>query len=269
MDTNEYIIKLKESNPLRESTIHSAIKALNLSQGSHGLDVGCGIGAQAMLLAEAIGPAGHITGLDLMTEFLDYGREDVKVHGLSERITFKKGNMNSLPFDENVFDWAWSMDCVGYHPSNSEPAIKELIRVVKPGGTINLLAWSSESLLPGYPLLEAKLGATSVGLAPFSKGKNPKTHFLRMINQFQNLELEEINTHTFAGDTFAPLKEDIYNALAGLIEMRWPGVESELSKSDRKEYKRLCLPDSPDYILNLPDYYAFFTYTMFSGKVKK
>ena len=46
-------------------------------------------------------------------------------------------------------------------------------------------------------------------------------------------------------------------------------LKSELSKEDRKEYRRLCLPDSPDFILNIPDYYAFFTYTMFRGKVKK
>jgi demethylmenaquinone methyltransferase/2-methoxy-6-polyprenyl-1,4-benzoquinol methylase len=49
--------------------------------------------------------------------------------------------------------------------------------------------------------------------------------------------------------------------------MRWPDVASELSADDLKEFQRLCMSDSPDSILNSPDYYAFFTYTMFSGRV--
>jgi demethylmenaquinone methyltransferase/2-methoxy-6-polyprenyl-1,4-benzoquinol methylase len=51
-----------------------------------------------------------------------------------------------------------------------------------------------------------------------------------------------------------------------LFDMRWPNVASELSSDDLAEFQRLCLPDSPDFILNSPDYYAFFTYTMFWGK---
>jgi len=47
--------------------------------------------------------------------------------------------------------------------------------------------------------------------------------------------------------------------------MRWPNAAPELSADDLAEFQRLCLPDSPDFILNLPDYHAFFTYTMFWG----
>ena len=43
--------------------------------------------------------------------------------------------------------------------------VKELARVVKPGGSVALLAWSSEKLLPGHPLLEGHLNATSAGIA--------------------------------------------------------------------------------------------------------
>jgi demethylmenaquinone methyltransferase/2-methoxy-6-polyprenyl-1,4-benzoquinol methylase len=52
-----------------------------------------------------------------------------------------------------------------------------------------------------------------------------------------------------------------------LLEMRWPGVQSEVSQEDWAEFQRLCQPESPDFILDLPDYYAFFTYSMFQGKV--
>ena len=56
-------------------------------------------------------------------------------------------------------------------------------------------------------------------------------------------------------------------ALTALIEMRWMDVEAELSEEDWAEYQRLCMPESPDFVLDLPDYYAFYTYSMFRGWV--
>ena len=74
---------------------------------------------------------------------------------------------------------------------------------------------------------------------------------------------------TFVGDAYAPLKDDVYGALMALFEMRWVGVEAELTQDDLAEYQRLCKLDSPDFILNCPDYYAFFTCSMFHGRVQK
>jgi demethylmenaquinone methyltransferase/2-methoxy-6-polyprenyl-1,4-benzoquinol methylase len=46
-------------------------------------------------------------------------------------------------------------------------------------------------------------------------------------------------------------------------------VPAEAPEADRLEYQRLCRAASPDFILNLPEYYAFFTYTVFTGTVVK
>ena len=93
----------------------------------------------------------------------------MKKAGLSERITFREGDVNQLPFDDDTFDWAWSVDCVGYAPMEPLPLVQELARVVKPGGSVAILAWSSEMLLPGHPLLEARLAATTAGLPLLSR----------------------------------------------------------------------------------------------------
>lgn len=49
--------------------------------------------------------------------------------------------------------------------------------------------------------------------------------------------------------------------------MRWEEVRLEVSPEDWLEYQRLSHMDSPDFILNVPDYYAFITYSLFCGKV--
>lgn len=268
-DTDYYVEMLRVTNPLRVPVLRSAIWTLRLHSGSRGLDAGCGIGLPALLLAEAVGPNGHVTGLDLSPEFLVVAKEIVEKASLSEHISFQEGDVNKLPFDDDTFDWVWSVDCVGYAPLEPLPLVKELARVVKPGGSVAILAWSSEKLLPGYPLLEARVNATSPGIAPFTKGKSPELHLLRALGWLRDAGLEEPTAQTFAGDAYAPLTDDLRNALIALFQMRWPGVGSELTQEDWAEYQRLCLPESPDFILNHPDYYAFFTYSMFHGKVAK
>jgi demethylmenaquinone methyltransferase/2-methoxy-6-polyprenyl-1,4-benzoquinol methylase len=74
-NTEIYIQNLLDSNPLREPLLRQIVRDLGLPAGSHGLDAGCGIGLQTLLLLDAIGPNGHVTGLDILPELLDYGRD--------------------------------------------------------------------------------------------------------------------------------------------------------------------------------------------------
>jgi demethylmenaquinone methyltransferase/2-methoxy-6-polyprenyl-1,4-benzoquinol methylase len=132
-----------------------------------------------------------------------------------------------------------------------------------------LLGWSSQQLLPGYPLLEARLNATCSGYIPFFKEQSPEVNFLRALRVFQDAGLEDLCAQTFVGDVCAPLQSGERAALTSLFQMLWSAPQPEASAEDIAEYKRLCLPGAPEFILDLPDYYAFFTYTVFSGKVPK
>ena len=96
---------------------------------------------------------------------------------------------------------------------------------------------------------------------------SPELHFLRALGWFRDAGLEESTAHTFVGTVHAPLSGDIRSALTMTFQMLWGEAQSELTPGDRAEYQRLCQPESPEFILNLPDYYAFFTYSMFRGKV--
>jgi demethylmenaquinone methyltransferase/2-methoxy-6-polyprenyl-1,4-benzoquinol methylase len=74
---------------------------------------------------------------------------------------------------------------------------------------------------------------------------------------------------SFLTDSFhAPLGPGIRDALVGLFDMRRPDAEVE-SSDGQTDFRRLCQPDSPDFILDISDYYAFFTHTLFWGKTAK
>lgn len=105
-DSDLTIQRLLEANPLRELVLRSAVQALELPPGSHGLDVGCGIGLQALLLADAVGPEGHVTGIDISPELLAFGEKLAGQAGLSGRITLREADALRLPFGDDSLDWA-------------------------------------------------------------------------------------------------------------------------------------------------------------------
>jgi demethylmenaquinone methyltransferase/2-methoxy-6-polyprenyl-1,4-benzoquinol methylase len=267
--TDLYIQRLLETNPIREPLLRSVIQSLQLSPGSRGLDAGCGIGLQSVLLIEAIGQAGHVTGLDILPELLVHGTEMVKISGLDGQISFREGDVGSLPFEDDSFDWAWSADCIGYPAGELVPVLGELKRVVRPGGSILLLGWTSQQFLPGYPLLEARLNGTCSGYLPYLKKSNPGLNFMRAAGALNQAGLEQVEARTVVSDVMAPLHEGQRTALVSLFEMLWGTPQAEVSPEDWQEYQRLCRPGSPDFILDLPDYYGFFTCTMFRGRVSK
>jgi demethylmenaquinone methyltransferase/2-methoxy-6-polyprenyl-1,4-benzoquinol methylase len=266
-DNDSYVQKLLITNPLGEPVLEEIIKSLHLPRGSSGLDAGCGIGLQMLLLAEATAPNGRVTGLDISQKFLNHAEKIAQKAGILKRVSFKRGDVNNQPFDDNTFDWLWSAHCAGYPTGNPGKLMKELARVVKPGGLVAILAYSSQMLLPGYPMLEARLNATPTGIAPFARNMKPRLHFLRALGWFQQAGLDNLSVRTFVPCFHAPLSDEIRNGLISLLEMRWGAAKSEVTEDDWQAFQRLSLPDSPDFILDRPDYYAFFTYTVFSGRV--
>jgi demethylmenaquinone methyltransferase/2-methoxy-6-polyprenyl-1,4-benzoquinol methylase len=266
-NTELYIQRLLEANPLREPLLRSVIQSLQLPAGSCGLDAGCGIGLQSLLLAEAVGHGGQITGLDVLPELLSYASEIVAKAGRSDRIVFREGDVNHLPFDDDSFDWVWSADCVGYPAGELGQTLHELIRVVRPGGKIVLLGWTSQQFLPGYPLLEARLNGTCSGYLPYLKDKPPEQNFMRAPHDFQKAGLVDLKAQTFVRDIQAPFTSEERAALASLFEMLWGSPQPEVSPEDWLEYLRLCRPASPEFVLDLPDYYGFFTCTLFQGRI--
>ncbi len=268
-DDRSYAEQLRVTDVLLAPVNRAAIAALELPAASRGLDAGCGIGRQAVALAGVVGPGGGVVGVDLRSALLAEARVLAEAAGVSDRLRFDVADVRCLPYDAGEFDWAWSANCVGYGVPDPVAVVGELARVVRPGGLVALLVWSSQTLLPGYPRLEARLNSTAPGLAPFAEGLPPERHHLRGLGLLRAAGLVGTRARTFVGEAQGPLTGPVRAALAALVAMRWPGAEAELSGEDAADFGRLCDPGSAESIIDHPDYYAFFTETLFWGQVSK
>lgn len=264
-DADELLRALEVTEPLRDEVMHRAISAFAPPPGSRGLDVGCGIGSQTLRLADAVGGDGRVTGVDVCAEVLARARLYAGAAGVSGRCDFVSGDMNALPFDAGSFDWLWSADCIAYPAGDPLPALREAARVLRPGGRVAVLAWTSQVVLPGHTLLEARLNATCSPYAPYLEAVPGELEFLRARPWFDLAGFTEVEARTFVGEVRAPLDGCTRAAVAALFRMLWDAAGPGATEADLAEYRRLCRPDSASFIADLADYYAFFTYTMIGG----
>ncbi len=99
------------------------------------LDVGCGTGEFMARLA-ALWPEARITGLDLAPTLLDIAQRRT---ASSDRITYRQGNGAHLPFEDDSLDGVFCRHVL-QAVSRPELILDEMIRVLKPGGVLHLLA---------------------------------------------------------------------------------------------------------------------------------
>jgi demethylmenaquinone methyltransferase/2-methoxy-6-polyprenyl-1,4-benzoquinol methylase len=101
------------------------------------LDVASGTAAVAIELARGA-PSREVIGVDQSTEMLSAGRARVRAAGLSDRIDLREGRAESLPFGDAEFD-ALTFTYLLRYVDDPAATIRELARVVRPGGTIAML----------------------------------------------------------------------------------------------------------------------------------
>ncbi len=106
---------------------------LAIAPGQHLLDVGCGLGGDAVSLAEAVGSDGRVVGVDNSEKLIVEARQ--RVEDVSLPVEYHVGDIYALLFDAASFDGCRA-DRVFQHLDRPSDALRELIRVTKPGGRI-------------------------------------------------------------------------------------------------------------------------------------
>jgi len=95
-------------------------------------DIGCGSGAQTLVLAKQL--QGHITAVDLFPEFLEALNKNAEQAGLNDRISTLQCSMDTLPFADEQFDLLWSEGAI--YIMGFEEGIQQWRHFLKPGGII-------------------------------------------------------------------------------------------------------------------------------------
>lgn len=115
----------------------AAVRALELERGARVLDVATGTGDLAILLAQGA-PGVRVTGIDPSRRMLEIGQEKVRARGMAERIELTTGDGERLPFEDASFDRAAVAFGIRNIPDRVQ-ALREMARVVRPGGRIAIL----------------------------------------------------------------------------------------------------------------------------------
>ena len=107
------------------------IKLSRFTPDMHILDVGCGVGGSTRRLSSETGC--RVTGIDLSDQYIDAAERLTQLLAMQERVTFQAASAIALPFDDNSFDGAWSIQ-MNMNVEDKVSWLKELYRVLKPGG---------------------------------------------------------------------------------------------------------------------------------------
>lgn len=130
--------------------------------GKDVLEVGCGTGVHARLLAEA---GANVSAVDLTPTAIDLTRRRLELHGLTADV--READAERLPFDVASFDFVWSWGVV-HHSEHTEEVLAEIARVLRPGGSLALMVYHRSSITYWlqYQLARGVFGGKLLRMSP-------------------------------------------------------------------------------------------------------
>jgi ubiquinone/menaquinone biosynthesis C-methylase UbiE len=124
-------------------------------EGKDVLEVGCGSGVHAKLLAEA---GARLTAIDLTPTAVEMTRKRLELNGLEGAVI--EADAEALPFDDAAFDFVWSWGVI-HHSRDTSRVIAEIARVLRPGGRLAFMVYHRSSITYwfNYVFVRGVLGA--------------------------------------------------------------------------------------------------------------
>jgi ubiquinone/menaquinone biosynthesis C-methylase UbiE len=129
-----------------------------LRPGEHVLDVACGSGLVAFRAADAVTSAGHVVGVDLSGRMIDVARAHADQRGV-RHASFARMDAEQLAIPDARFDVSFCALGLMYMPDPGR-ALREMKRVLKPGGRLALAVWGMRERCgwsPLFPIVDAEV----------------------------------------------------------------------------------------------------------------
>ncbi|MGE0811889.1 MAG: class I SAM-dependent methyltransferase [Vicinamibacterales bacterium] len=126
------------------------LAAARVTAGDRVLDVGCGTGVLACAAASRVGATGAVTGLDASPEMLAVARRQPCA------VTWHEGRAEALPYPDGAFDKVVSQSALMFFDPRAQ-ALREMLRVVRPGGRLAVHAFDAIERATAYGALAGLL----------------------------------------------------------------------------------------------------------------
>jgi ubiquinone/menaquinone biosynthesis C-methylase UbiE len=183
-----------------EMLAHYAIEAIaasHLKPGAKILDVACGPGTLALMVARE---AGEVHGIDFSEAMLDIFRLHIERAG-HRNITILHGDAQALPYADDTFDAAFSMFGLMFFPDRCK-GFAEIYRTLKPGGTIAVTSWAPIDRSPAMQLMFGAIRAIKPDIPEPQKSidtlENPDVFKQEMVDAgFRNVQIQSVTKAAF------------------------------------------------------------------------
>jgi len=199
----------KQSAAMGSGMTEAIVEAAKVAPGMRVLDIACGTGEPSITIANLLHGTGEVVGVDLSDAPLAVAAERARQRGLSN-VRFQEADVHHLPFPDSSFDRITSRLGVMFF-ADLPKALREMHRVLKPGGRVALLAWGKFD----QPYFATTIG-TILQLAPnlqlSATGKS--------MNKFGEPDVLAAQMRK-AG--FAQVNESL-----DLVSWTWPGTAEEV-----------------------------------------
>ena len=128
------------------------------------LNIGCGIGVGSTYIARKYGC--HVVGVDISEQMIEWSRQRAREEGVENKTDFQTADVLDLPFEADTFDLVFAESVLVFVEDKTQ-AIRECVRVTKPGGFVGLneafwndqpppelVALARDAVGPNVPTLE-------------------------------------------------------------------------------------------------------------------
>ena len=134
----------------REEFVPLLLNYLDIRPGQAVVDVGCGTGFIARLVARGLKRKGHVIGVDRNRRLLGVARKIAKDEGVNGQVSFRDGRAEALPFKDSFADRV-VCQAVLWMMRDPKPALKEMIRVCKRGGMVGVVEGGWDHIIHYVP----------------------------------------------------------------------------------------------------------------------
>lgn len=117
------------------------LEMAGISTGQRVLDIAAGAGEQSITTAKKVGPTGYVLATDISSNILEFAQQMAKQEGLGN-IETKVMDGENLSIPDGTFDAVISRVGLIYFP-DQQKALKEMLRVLKPGGKVAAIVYST------------------------------------------------------------------------------------------------------------------------------